>query len=92
MNICSLCAPHNLPLCFLTAIMASTFQISPASRSDIPELVKVALAAFKNDPIFLLMKQHCAPAEIQASDVQSYDRTFSDPGVRFFKAVDSETG
>jgi hypothetical protein len=72
--------------------MSSTFELSPASQSDIPELVAISLAAFKTNPIFRLMKQNCLPTEIQASDVQSYTRTFSDPGVRYFKIVDTETG
>jgi hypothetical protein len=72
--------------------MTSTFELSPASLSDIPEIVNLSLAAFKPSPIFRLMKQHCLPAEIQARDVQSYTRTFSDPGMRYFKIVDTETG
>lgn len=69
-----------------------TFELAPAVLSDIPEIVDVAIAAFETDPIFGQMKVDCSLADVRTCNIEVYERGFQEPGVRFFKIVDNDTG
>lgn len=69
-----------------------TFELAPAVLSDIPETVDIAIAAFETDPIFGQMKLNCSLADVRTCDIKLYERGFQEPGVRFFKIVDNNTG
>ncbi|KAF2149710.1 hypothetical protein K461DRAFT_323262 [Myriangium duriaei CBS 260.36] len=70
------------------------FYLSPATASDIPNLVEVALAAFENDPILSFAKQDCALSDLHDRDVGTYHLAFSDNDEHqhFTKITDAATG
>lgn len=68
------------------------FEVAPASLSDIPEIVEVAIAGFASEPLFSQMKQDCLTSDLVECLIPAYSRAFETPGVRFFKVVNTENG
>lgn len=72
-----------------------TFSIHPATIADIPAIVTLSHAAFKDDRLVGYLARDVAPDLSYAHHCQEYERRFKTSalnGLVLFKAVDDDTG
>jgi hypothetical protein len=68
--------------------MISKFTILPCELSDPPACASIFHSAFATDPTMLCLYVNCDPEALKAKTLKNYEKSFSKPGVRYFKAID----
>lgn len=73
--------------------MASTnIKILPCEIADMEACVDIFNEAFAKDPIVYFMHPNSDPKVLKERSLKGYERSFASPGMKYFKAVDEETG
>jgi hypothetical protein len=67
--------------------MTSKFTILPCELSDLPACASIFHSAFATDPTMLYLYLNCDPEALKAKTLKD-EKSFSKPGVRYFKAID----
>jgi len=73
----------------------SQLHLLPAHISDCPEMVDLFDTAFKEDPNFTHFYPNVSSADraiVRERDIKTYERSFGQEEMRFFKIVDAENG
>jgi hypothetical protein len=71
---------------------SSSFKIVPCDFSDMSECVDVFDEAFATDPIFIHFHPRSDPKVLKENDLKLYEEGYGKSWVKYFKAVDEDTG
>jgi hypothetical protein len=79
-------------LVFIPSMTSSDFKIVPCELSDMSECVDIFDEAFATDPAVLYLYPHCDPKVLKDKSLKGYEKSYTAPGTKYFKAVNKETG
>ena len=70
----------------------SDFKIVPCELANISECVDIFDQAFANDGIGEYLYPDCDPKALREKALSNYQKSFTAPGVKYFKAIHKGTG
>lgn len=71
---------------------SSSFEILPCQLSDMSVCVDIFDEAFASDPTMTYLYPRCDPKALKERSLRNYEKSYTAPGIKYFKAVNKETG
>jgi len=71
---------------------SSNFKIMPCELSDMSECVDIFDEAFATDPAMMYLHPRSDPKVLKEKSLKNYEKSYTAPGTKYFKAVHEETG
>jgi hypothetical protein len=70
----------------------SSFKVVPCKLSDMAVCADIFDEAFADDPAIIYLYPRSDPKVLKEKSTQNFEKSFTAPGVKYFKAILEETG
>lgn len=76
----------------LSNMAFSNFKVVPCELSDMAVCADIFDEAFADDPAIIYLYPRSDPKVLKEKSIQNFGKSFTAPGVKYFKAILEETG